>query len=225
MSAMRFIPIALSALALSACVKLLPDPPAPPRLYPLEAGEVARVEGEHVAAVAGVAEPEGPQALIGDSIVWRNDGTIAFMSNAAWPGRAADLLQAMLAETITRQGLLDAGVSNRGAGVRNDVEVRWDLSAFDIDESGGGLEARFIAHVRVVSTRDRKLLKAEIVEERERFADRSGREAVNALARAARRGCARIALMTAEAARAAQAEVAAQAAPAVDQPRAASTKR
>ncbi|MBL8551979.1 MAG: membrane integrity-associated transporter subunit PqiC [Hyphomonadaceae bacterium] len=229
MSGLKVLSAALAALLLAGCVKLLPDPAEPPRLYALEAGPVERAPGEHVAAVAGVAEPEGPQALLGDSIVWRSDGVIAFMANAAWPGRAADLLQSMLAETITRQGLLDAGVSSRGAGVRADVEVRWDLTAFDVNEADGALEARFIAQVRIISTRDRKLLKAEIVEEREAIADRSGRLAANALARAAQRGCARIALMTAEAARsahqAAQAASAAQATVAGDQPSAASTRR
>jgi hypothetical protein len=51
-----------------------------------------------------------------------------------------------------------------------------------------------------VSPRSRALIAAEIVEAREPLADRTGGAAANALARAARRGCARIAEMAADAA-------------------------
>jgi ABC-type uncharacterized transport system auxiliary subunit len=215
MNAARALLFAAALSALGGCVRLLPDAPPPPRLYPLEAGQLPRADGPHIAAVAAVAEPEGPQALMGDAIVWRRDGVIAFMSGGAWPGRTSDLLQAMVAETITRQGRLDAGV-RRGAGVRADIEVRWDIIAFEVREEAGVLEARFAASVRIVSARTRALLAAEIVEIAEPLADRSGGAAANALARAARRGCARVAEMAADAALELQAQ---------NQPSAASTSR
>lgn len=189
-----------TTLALSGCVSLLPEPPPPPRLYPLEASRsVESAQGVAIAAVASVAPPTGPQVLMGDGIVWRSEGSLAFMGGAAWPGRTPDLLQAMLAQTITRQGRLTAGV-RAGEGLRGDVEVRWDLIAFEVVEEGGALEARFAAHVRVVRSRGRDLLRSEIVDLSVPLRTRNGAAAAEALARAAQEGCARIAAMTADAA-------------------------
>ncbi|MGE0830464.1 MAG: ABC-type transport auxiliary lipoprotein family protein [Hyphomonadaceae bacterium] len=199
MSAKTLIAALIAPLLLSACVKLLPEPAEPPRLYPLEAGEVHALAPARGTMIAAVAAPSGPEAMMGDNIVWRRDGEIAFMSGAAWAGRAPDLLQAMLAETITRQARLAVGV-RMGDGLRGDVEVRWDIIAFEIVEEGGALDARFAAHVRVQQTAGRSLLGADIIDIREPLSQRSGSAAANALARAAREGSARIGVMAAEAA-------------------------
>ncbi|NWG52829.1 MAG: membrane integrity-associated transporter subunit PqiC [Hydrogenophilaceae bacterium] len=188
-----------TALAASGCVSLLPEPPPAPRFYPLEASTSVPAQGVVVDAVASVAPPTGPQVLMGDGIVWRSEGTLAYMGGAAWPGRAPDLLQAMLAQTITRQGRLSAGV-RAGEGLRGDVEVRWDLIAFEIVEQDGSLEARFAAHVRIVQSRGRALLHSEIVDLSVPLQSRNGASAAAALARAAQEACARIAAMTADAA-------------------------
>ncbi|MBI1188871.1 MAG: hypothetical protein GC206_16315 [Alphaproteobacteria bacterium] len=188
-----------TTLALSGCVSLLPDPPPPPRLYPLEASQTAGVQGLVVDAVASVAAPTGPQVLMGDAIVWRSNDTLAYMGGAAWPGRAPDLLQAMLAQTITRQGRLTAGV-RAGEGLRGDVEVRWDLIAFEIVEQGADLDARFAAHVRIMQPRGRSLLHSEIVDVSVPLQSRNGAVAAAALARAAQDACAEIAAMAADAA-------------------------
>jgi ABC-type uncharacterized transport system auxiliary subunit len=81
---------ALSLMA-SACIKLLPDAPPPPRVYAMDAGEVART-GARSTAIVAVARPTGREILMGDEIVWRKDGTFALMEGAAWPGRTPDML-------------------------------------------------------------------------------------------------------------------------------------
>jgi len=195
-----------STLALSGCITLLPEPGAPPRLYPLEADDAARSPDAMVVdAVAVVALPTGPQVLMSEGIVWRRDGVIAYMDGAAWPGRTPDLLQALLAQTITRDGRMTAGV-RAGEGLRGDVEVRWDLIAFEVVEQGGALDAHFAAHVRVMQTRGRRLLHSEIVDLREPLEGRTGMDAAEALVRAARRASDAIALMTANAAQQLDAE-------------------
>ncbi|MGE0044644.1 MAG: ABC-type transport auxiliary lipoprotein family protein, partial [Hyphomonadaceae bacterium] len=172
----------LAPLALSACIQLLPDPPPAPRIYPLEAGDVQSAARES-ALVASVARPTGPQILMGDGIVWRQNGVLAYMSGANWAGSAPELLQTLVAQTITRQGRLAAGV-RAGDGLRGDVEVRWDLIAFEVVEEGGSLNARFAADVRVIQARGRTLLASEIVDVSEPLSDRSGGAAAQALARA-----------------------------------------
>jgi hypothetical protein len=95
------------------------------------------------------------------------------------------------------------------------MEIRWDLIAFEIIEEPGRLDARFAASVNIVRARTRELLASEIVDISEPLAARTGPGAADALARAARRGSARIA------------DLAAQAAELLppDQPSAASTNR
>jgi ABC-type uncharacterized transport system auxiliary subunit len=203
--------VALSLMAV-ACIKLLPDAPPPPRIYAMDAGEIVRA-GARGAAIVAVARPTGREILMGEEIVWRKDGTFAVMEGAAWPGRTPDMLQGLLAETITRRGELAAGVRS-SAGVRPDMEIRWDLIAFEVVEEGGRLDARFAASVNIVRARTRELLASEIVDVSEPLATRTGSSAADALARAARRGSARIADLAAEAARIAP-----------PQPRAASTRR
>ena len=191
----------VAPLALSACVQLLPDPPPAPRIYPLEAqvSPAPQPIAARSEAVAVVARPSGPQVLMGDGIVWRQNGVFAFMEASSWPGNAPDLLQGLIAETITRQGRLAAGVRT-GDGMRGDLEVRWDLIAFEIVEEGGALNARFAANARVVRTRGRELLASEIIDVTEPLSDRSGGAAARALSQAANQGAARIADLTAEAA-------------------------
>ena len=94
---------------------------------------------------------------------------------------------------------MPAGVRS-GGGVRPDMEVRWDLLAFEIVEEGGRLDARFAASVNIVQTRSRELLASDIVDIREPLASRTGSAAASALTRAARQGGARIAEMAAVAA-------------------------
>lgn len=189
-----------ASITLGGCVSLFPDPPPPPAIYPLEAGDVAPLDAPRLDLVATVAMPSGPRMLLDDGIVWRENGVLAYMGGASWPGQAPELLQAMLAQTITQQGVLAAGV-RQGEGARGDVEVRWDLIAFEVVEDGATLEARFAAHVRIMQVgAPRMMLHSEIVDVREPLASRSGSAAANALARAARQGSARIAEMTAEAA-------------------------
>lgn len=203
------------ALMLGGCIKLLPDPPPAPRLYVLEAGQVARVEGAPIDAVISVSDPAGSRTILGASVVWRTGDQLAFIGQTEWNGHAEDLLQGVLLDTIQHQGRFRAAV--RTGDARADYEVRWTVTNFEVTESD--MKAHFQAQATVVAT-GRHVIASEFFTTEASVADRSATAATNALARAAREGSARIGLFAADAAAQAQAQAAA-----ADQANAASISR
>jgi len=193
-------------LMLGGCISLLPDPPPPPRIFALEAGDVSRVEGARIDAVIGVMEPAGERAITGSELVWRTGDEYAFVSQTQWSGRADSALQALLVETLVRQGRFTA--ATRVGEARAGYEIRWDVLSFEID--GEAMQARFVADVRVLASPGRRLIAQEIVSADAPVASRSSSVAAQALARAAREGSARIGMFAADAAARAEAEAAAR---------------
>jgi len=185
----------LPLLTLGGCITLLPDPPAAPRVFVLEAGEVARAEGARIDAVIGVANPDGERAILGTDLIWRTGHEIAFVGGTQWSGRADDLLQSVLVETLVRQGRF-AGVSRSGEA-RTRFDVRWEVHDFEIDAQS--MQARFRADVRIMASPGRRLIAQEIITAEAPVSDRSASVAAEALARAAREGGARIGMFAADA--------------------------
>lgn len=186
----------LPLVLLGGCITLLPDPPPPPRVFALEAGEVARGEGAPIDAAIGVANPDGERAIMGADLIWRTGQEVAFVGGTQWSGRADDLLQAMVIETMTAQARF-AGVTRSGEA-RTQFDVRWEVLDFEID--GAAMQARFRANVRVMASPGRRLIAQEVVSAEAPVSERSASVAANALARAAREGSARIGLFAADAA-------------------------
>ena len=186
--------VTILALASSACVSVLPEPPPPPRIYNLTVGPAPGGPQTLVAspAVIAVAMPGGPRALMGSEIAWRTDGVFRYVAGAEWAGRAPDLLQAVLADAVDGAGVVRAGVRS-GAGVRADYEIAWDVTAFQVEEVDGVITARFAAVARLVDARTRALLAQTRVEEVRPVADRSQALATEALESATRDAVARIA--------------------------------
>jgi ABC-type uncharacterized transport system auxiliary subunit len=184
--------IALVLAPLAGCIRLLPKPPPPPLIYPLEAAPApaAPVAQAPRDIVIAVAAPDATRALSGSDIAWRRGGALAYIEGAAWEGRNVDLLQTLLVHTIDRRGLA-TGAVRTGEG-RADVEIRWDLTAFEIVEDGG-LEARLQASVKLLNARTRVLLASSEIDERAPVADRAAGVAARSLEEVARRAAARIA--------------------------------
>ena len=107
---LHVLPLLALAPALGGCIHLLPAPPAPPHLYVLEAGDVARAPGAPIDAVIAVANPDGERAELGSDVVWRTGDTLAFVAQTQWSSRAEDALQAMLAQTLAQQGRFKAAL-------------------------------------------------------------------------------------------------------------------
>jgi cholesterol transport system auxiliary component len=215
---MRFVLALMSTLALTGCISLLPEPPPPPALFVLEAGPVQRVEGAPVDAVISVAEPGGERVILGSDLIWRTGDSLAYVDQVQWSGRAENRLQALVVETITRQGRARAAV--RSGAAQSDYEVRWDVMDFEVVESGGAFSAHFAADVKIVEASSRRILASEIISTEAPVASRSSSAAADGLARAAREGGARIGLLAVDTAAQAEALAAAEA-----QSRAASISR
>lgn len=185
----------LPLLLLGGCISLLPDPPPPPRTYVLEAQNVAELDGAPVDAVVGVSVPNGERAILGSDLIWRTGDTLAYVAESQWSNRAADALQAMLVETLIRQGRFRA--STRTGEARADYEIRWEVLDFEVREES--MSARFAADVRIVAP-GRRIIASRLIVAEAPVASRSSSAAAQALARAAREGGARIGEFAADAA-------------------------
>jgi ABC-type uncharacterized transport system auxiliary subunit len=193
---MRALLTFAAAACLSGCISLLPDPPPAATIYTLRAGAVERVAADPKNVVVAVAQPTAPRSVGSADIVWRQGAEIAFMDRAAWDGAAPDLLQDLVVDVMDRRGGLRA-VVRTGGGVRADAEVRWDVSAFEIMENGGRLEARIESSAQVVDLRTRTVLATSRFNETAPISERSGRAAAAALERVATAAAIRIADWTA----------------------------
>jgi len=195
----------LATTMLGGCISLLPEPPPPPRTFVLEAQNVAELSGPPVDGVVGIAQPTGERSILGGDLVWRTGDTIAYVAETQWSNRAADALQAMLAETLSRQGRFRA--ATRSGEARADYEIRWEVLDFEVREDD--MKAHFVADVRLVE-QGRRIVASRIISTEAPVSDRSSSVAAQALARAAREGSARIGEFAADAATEARASAAAE---------------
>lgn len=203
-----FLPLLALAPALSltlgGCIHLLPPPPAPPQLYVLELADVQALQGGPIDAVIAVSNPDGQRTELGTDVVWRSGDTLSYVAHTQWSGRAEDALQAMLAQTMARQGRFRAAVQSGGA--RADYEVRWNIGNFEVLENGPAITARFQADVSIVESASRRVLAARSFRTEAPVGSRSASIATQALARAAREASAEIGTFAAETAAAAEAQ-------------------
>lgn len=193
---MRAPMILAGLVVLSGCISLLPDPPPPPRVFVLEAGEVARIEGARIESVIAVASPSGERSILGADVAWRTGDELAFVDQMQWSNRAELSLQSMLVATLWRQGRFAA--ATRTGDARAGYEIQWDVLDFEVREDS--MQARFAADVRLVAAPGRRIIAADTVTAEAPLSDRSASAAAQALARAAREGSARIGVFAAEAA-------------------------
>jgi ABC-type uncharacterized transport system auxiliary subunit len=154
--------------------------------------------------VISVSSPAGERSILGSDLVWRTGDELAFVAQTQWSNRASDSLQAMLTETLVRQGRFRAAV--RSGDARADYEVRWDVLDFQVQQDG--MNARFVADVKLLAAPGRRIIATEIITAEAPVSDRASSAAAQALARAAREGSARIGAFAADAASADQASAA-----------------
>jgi cholesterol transport system auxiliary component len=192
---MKRASVLVLGLALGGCVSLLPKPDPAPRLFVIEAAHGPVAVTQSLDAIIAVAPPQGDTAALGIDLVWRTGDEIAFVSGVKWVGRAEELLQSLLIETIARDGRLRGAA--RSSESRADYEIRWELLNFEVVE-GAEPKAHFAAHVNLIDSRTRLIAASRIVTSEVALAGRGQADAANALARAAQEGGARIASFAAE---------------------------
>jgi len=191
----------VASLALGAC-SIIPEPPPAPRIYPLRAAAVAPAPVAAAAPallVIGVPEPAVSKVLAGDDIVWARNGVLGFMERGAWPSRTPIALQALVVETIDAQDRV-LGAIRSGEGPRSNVELRWQVTDFQIEEGGGALVARFAANVMLMDGRSREVFAARRIETQAPLRARSGAAAAQALQAAAQSAASEIGTWAADAA-------------------------
>lgn len=218
---MKLLAASLAATLLSACVSILPEPPPAPYIYTMRVGAVEPSTAPGHPLVIIIGAPSAQRMTAGSDIVWRQGAEIAVMDRAAWDDAAPDLLQTMLTETLSRRGAFRAAVRG-GAGARGDIDLRWDVLAFEVVEDDA-LEAVFSTTVRLVDARSRTIIDTRRFDTRAPIENRSARMAVAAMERAAREACLQIAEWAAEKAPAPLPPPVVSAAP--SQPSAASIRR
>ncbi len=193
---MRLFLAPLAVALLSACVSVLPEAQPAPYVYTMRVGDVEPTAAPKRPLVVVVPTPTALRMTAGSDIVWRQGAELAVMERVAWDDTAPDLLQAMLTETLSRRGVFRAAVRS-GSGVRGDIDLRWDVLAFEVVE-GDNLEAVFSASVRLVDVRSRAIVETRRFDTRTSIANRSARTAVTALEHTAREACLQIADWAAE---------------------------
>lgn len=184
---LRFLLLAPVLVMASGCsIGLLPKPAPAPIVFSLEAaprGAAAAATTAPKNIVIAVAEPSATRALTGRDISWRKDGALAYVEGANWEARNTDLLQTLLIDTIDRYGGV-RGAIRSGDGSAN-VELRWDVAAFEVDEDHG-LQAVFRTTVKLFDARTRQLIMTMEFDKTAPLSDRSAHVAAVALETAAR---------------------------------------
>jgi ABC-type uncharacterized transport system auxiliary subunit len=193
---MKRVLILMSALALSACISLLPKPPPAPRTFVMEAGDVAAAAGAPVDAVINVADPSGERSILGNLLVWRTGDELAYVDQTQWSTRAEDALQQMLVETLSAQHRFRAAARSGEAAAT--YEVRWEVLEFSVQQND--MSAHFRADVKLVASPGRRVVAQRMIETSAPVASRSATLASQALTKAARDATAQIAAFAADAA-------------------------
>jgi len=185
-----------SAMALASCISLLPKPPPAPATFVMSAGEVARLDGAPVHGVVGVAEPTGERSVLGVLLAWRTGDELADVAQTQWSTRAEEALQAMLVETMSRQGRFQAAA--REGETASAYEIRWEVTEFDVQQND--MRAHFHADVKLVSGATRQVIAQQLVDASAPVSARSASLAAQALTQAARQGAVQIGVFAANAA-------------------------
>lgn len=193
---MKKLLLLLPLLVLSGCISLLPKAPPPPRFFALDAGDVAPMQQAPLDAVVAISPPQGERDIMGTDLVWRTGSEVAFIGGTRWSGRAQNLLQSALIETLSRQGGVRAVV--RSGEVQPNYEVRWTVRSFEVVDQGAGGVAHFAANALIIETRTSRVIAVRDIATEAPVASRSASQAADGLTRAAREGSARLGIFVVE---------------------------
>lgn len=195
----------LAALALSACVNVLPKaPPASPRFL------ISAVESQ-VSAEAPVEwtlvveDPQASRVYDHTKIALAQEpGRIEFYANGEWADRGPRLFQSALVRSFENTGRI-LGVGDRVAQPVGDYALQTDIRRMEANVEGGDATAVFHVYVRLVNNRG-KVIAGRLFEGEKKAASNSGPAVARALDEAARAAIADIVVWTFESGAAARAK-------------------
>lgn len=128
---------AVSAISLSACVSVLPDPKEAPTVYRLTVPEMNASNIAVQENVVNIEYPTAPRALSGTDIVLSPDGRRLTAASAAnWSESVPSLLRKTLIDTLAQDGRV-IGVIPKGSTrvpYRLNIDIRRFEAVFDYGE-------------------------------------------------------------------------------------------
>ena len=180
---------ALAALALSACISVLPES-EPRRIYRLEPpAAVAQAAPVESAPVIVVERPLAPRGLASDRIALSMaDGRISYMGGASWISPAPDMIHDLVLEVFRAEAPGLAAV-RADDGVDDDWRLRTELTRFEaVYDRGEGAAplVQVTLRARLVDSDDRRLAGARAFTASARAADNRQSAIVDAFGEAAR---------------------------------------
>jgi cholesterol transport system auxiliary component len=149
------------ALLAGGCISLLPEPPDPPAVFALRAGDDLAAAAPDAARPLSIAvlDVSAPAALSGPQLpVILADGSLAYVRGAEWTEDAPDALRSLILETFDRTRLANAAAASTGA--RGDVALSVDLVTFALTPSRrrAPAQAEIVLVARLLDGRNRSVL-------------------------------------------------------------------
>jgi len=174
-----------AALALAACVNVLPKaPPASPRFL-ISAVESEAPAGAQVDWTLVIEDPQASRVYDNTKIALAQErGRIEFYANGEWADRAPRLFQSALVRSFENTGRI-LGVGDRIAQPIGDYALQTDIRRMEADIRDGEATAVFSVYVRLVNARG-KVLAGRLFVSEEKAESNSGPAVAKALDEAAR---------------------------------------
>ena len=168
--------IAASAVLVSACVSVLPEPEVPNGLYRL--GNIQ--PSASLTRNLVVREPEGGRVFGGKTLASESeDGALRLIRGAEWAEPASRMLQIGLLDAFGTDG---GGVAvEKGVGAPGELELAWRMSDFTVS----GVTARCELELTLLNGRTREPIMQRHVETVASVESNKPGDRANALAEAA----------------------------------------
>lgn len=159
--------LALSGLALTGgCISLLPDPPKPVPVLPLQAAEGLRPVANPLPAAIGVMPPTMDRFFATNRVVVRDDdGSLAYLEGVRLSAPAIAALQSLMIQTIDRTQAA-RGAVRADSTARPEYEIHSDISIFEVTLPGSRRSdgvATIEGAVRLIRTVDGAVLGSRVI--------------------------------------------------------------
>jgi len=156
--------LALTGLALSACVSVFPNDTAPMQRYRLSAPDAPAPGAAPVDWQLIVEAPTAARALDTQRIaLTRSAQMYEYYADVEWAERAPRLVQSLLVQGFENSGKIVA-VSRRAVGVRADLALVSDLRRFEVDYPNRTPVARVGVYLKIVRQPSGAIAAARLIE-------------------------------------------------------------